>query len=207
LSSISPRSILYKISLRHLFTPKIATCFGKGSAGAACVECEVSDVQKAIPFPPRADAPLDVEAVYRTHGNWLIAFLRRRFGAQEAEELAQETYVRVIGANTEIRNPRAFLARVAVNAARDQARRSAVRPVLVSDVARAEAAPAPADQAEALLLKQLILALPPRLREVFLLSRFAGLTYEEIAHRCGVSVKTVEARMTKALSMCAALTE
>jgi len=153
------------------------------------------------------DAPLNVEQIYRTHGNWLIAFLRRRFDPQDAEELAQETYVRAIGARAEIRNPRAYLARIAVNAARDQVRRRGARPVLVSDAARTEAAPTAPDQAEALLLKQVIAAMPPKVREVFLLSRSAGLTYEEIAHRCNISVKRVEARMTQALAMCTALME
>jgi RNA polymerase sigma-70 factor (ECF subfamily) len=153
------------------------------------------------------DTALDVEQAYRTHGNWLIAFLRRRFDPQDAEELAQETYLRALRAGAAVRNPRAYLARVAVSAARDQVRRRGARPVLVSDVARTEAAATAADQAEALLLKQVIAAMPPKVREVFLLSRSAGLTYEEIAHRCGVSVKRVEARMTQALAMCTALME
>jgi RNA polymerase sigma factor (sigma-70 family) len=150
------------------------------------------------------EAADSLDTVYRKHGGWLIAFLRRRFGRQDAEELAQETYVRAAGAGLQLRNPRAFLARVAINAARDQARRRAVRPILVADERALAAAGAAGGQAEALLLKQVILGLPPRIREVFLLSRFGGLTYEEIAHRCGLSVKTVEARMTKALAMCAA---
>jgi RNA polymerase sigma-70 factor (ECF subfamily) len=148
--------------------------------------------------------PYEVEQAYREHQNWLIAFLRRRFGQQDAEDLAQETYARAVTANTAIRNPRAFLARVALNAARDLVRRRAVRPQLT----REDAAPPPAmasAQDEALLLKQIILALPPKLQEVFLLSRFAGLTYDEIADHCGISVKTVEGRMTKALALCAAL--
>jgi RNA polymerase sigma factor (sigma-70 family) len=149
------------------------------------------------------DEPSEIDQIYRTHGNWLIAFLRRRFGQDDAEDLAQETYVRAVSARGQIRNPRAFLARVALNAARDQIRRRKARPVLVRD----DAVPATtqASQAEAIFLKQVIRTLPPKLRQVFILNRFGGLTYEAIAHRCGISVATVERRMTKALEMCTAL--
>lgn len=41
--------------------------------------------------------------------------------------------------------------------------------------------------------------LPPKTREVFLLSRTSGLTYKEIAEEKGISVKTVEAHMSNAL--------
>lgn len=144
-----------------------------------------------------------VDQIYRQHGGWLVAFLRRRFGAQEAEDLAQEAYIRTVGARTEIRNPRAFLARVALRAARELAQQKANRlPVCQADDRDAPTLP---DQMEALFLKQAVLALPPDLRTVLLLSRFGGLTNDEIAQRCGISVKRVEARMTKARSKLAAL--
>ena len=156
--------------------------------------------------PPAADeARPNAEQVYRSHGSWLYRFFRRRFGPQEAQDLTQETFVRVVGARIEIRDPRAFLRRVALNTVRDQSRRAAVRPVLVSDETNLHEAATPADVEHQLLLEQIVMTLPPRLREVFFLSRFVGLTYAEIAHRCGISVKTVEARMTKALAICTAL--
>lgn len=43
--------------------------------------------------------------------------------------------------------------------------------------------------------------LPEKCREVFKLNRFEGLKYKEIADQLHISVKTVEAQMTKALKL------
>jgi RNA polymerase sigma-70 factor (ECF subfamily) len=50
-------------------------------------------------------------------------------------------------------------------------------------------------------IDQAIAALPADLRETFLLSRFEDLSYKEIAFKQTISVKTVEARMSKALKI------
>jgi RNA polymerase sigma-70 factor (ECF subfamily) len=151
------------------------------------------------------EPPFDLDAAHRIHGNWLLAFLRRRFSRQDAEDIAQETYARAASTRSPIRNPRAFLTRIAINAARDQVRREAVRPKLVGEGKATADAATPAEAAEDLLQKQIILGLPPQLREVFLLRSFTPLTNAEIAERCGISVKTVEERVTKALAICKVL--
>lgn len=46
-----------------------------------------------------------------------------------------------------------------------------------------------------------IQTLPEKCRMVFEMSRFEGLKYTEIADRMGIAVKTVEAQMTRALSL------
>ena len=51
----------------------------------------------------------------------------------------------------------------------------------------------------AVALREAVAELPQRCREVFELSRTGGLKYSEIATTLGISVKTVEAQMGKAL--------
>lgn len=153
-----------------------------------------------------AGGSAELDGVFRQNRGWLLALLRLH-NRRDAEDLLQETFLRAAARGLgEVRRPRAWLAAIALNVVREQHRRRAVRaPASEAEGALAlEELPASGLQDEALLLKQVILSLPPALAEVFVLSRFEGLTYPEIARRCGVSIKTVEGRMTKALAICAA---
>lgn len=53
-------------------------------------------------------------------------------------------------------------------------------------------------------LKQVIRELPPKCQAVFVFSRIDGLTHDQIARKCGISVKTVEKHITRALAACRA---
>ena len=51
------------------------------------------------------------------------------------------------------------------------------------------------------IIEKSLKQLPEKCREIFVLSRFDGLKYHEIAHKLSISIKTVEANMGKALKI------
>jgi len=132
--------------------------------------------------------------------------LVRRYGRQEAEDLIQDTWLRFIPyqAKTNVKRPRALLLSIATNLAVDLGRRrSRGRNHEHSQAAAGLSVEWPSQNDE-MFAKDLILSLPQPLRDVFVLSRFGGLTNNQIAEQLGISPKTVEWRMTKALAHCAA---
>ena len=83
-------------------------------------------------------------------------------------------------------------------------KKSPVTSLTGQEIAIAPANPLPEKKAEKSfeeLLEEGLDRLPPRCREVFELSRISKLTYQQIADTLGISVKTVEDQMGKALSV------
>lgn len=147
----------------------------------------------------------EVGALYRAYGAWVTAFLARRFGRDIAEDLAQETFLRLAQTRIDWRHPKALLARIALNVAQDHLRREQAqkRPRLVRSEDTPEGVSLP-EQDAALFHRQVVAQLPRNLRDVYCLSRFGGLTYAEIASHLGLSVKAVEKRMSQAIRLCMA---
>lgn len=158
---------------------------------------------------PREAAETDdwFGATYSHHAKWLRARLVRRYGAQDADDLFQETWLRFApyGLAGSIRHPKALLLKIAANLASDGHTRRLRSAAYADDFARAGGSGIHhAIQADEVFAQQIILSLPQHLRDVFVLSRFGGLTNSQIAERLGIRPKTVEWRMTKALAHCAA---
>lgn len=150
----------------------------------------------------------------------LLHFLTRSVKDRDtAADLAQESFARIYAAEQAgqaIRDPRALLYRTARNLVTDHHRRGAVRARAgeVTDggeLAEADACAAPAafepevalssGQGLAAMLAT-IDALPPRCREAFILYKFDGLSYAEVAERMGISVRTVEMQLQIAMKAC-----
>jgi RNA polymerase sigma factor (sigma-70 family) len=145
-------------------------------------------------------------AVYAESYVDLTRFLRRLCG-EAAEDMAQEAGMRLVAAMRRecIEHPRAFLFHAATNLARDQLRRR----VVAQDhaAAQGECEPVPGtDQVAAVhqevaLVSKAIADLPTRAREVLKLARIEGYSQKEIASQLGITPKTVENHLTRALAM------
>lgn len=124
-----------------------------------------------------------------------------------AEEVAQDV-MHELWRRRETLDPaaslRAYLFRSVRNRALNQLRHLKVRRESEAEVEALYDAPLTADQPLAAselarAVERAFAELPPRCREVFELSRLRGLRYAEIAEALGISQKTVEAQMGKAL--------
>ena len=156
--------------------------------------------------------PSDVQALYRLHASEIKTYLRRRVRcAETAAELTQETFVRFMrsAARTPIESPRAYLYRIAANLLTDHSRKKSVRLEVVSEDAVDQVADSHPGAEQTVLakeelrrLQQAVDVLPPRRQEIFILHKYEGLSYSEIAERLGISKNTVMVQMMKALSFC-----
>lgn len=150
----------------------------------------------------------DFDAVYRSEAPWLVRFFRRRMSdGDDAQSLAQETLLRFlrVAPTTEIGTPRAYLSRIAANLLRDRSKMARRRSTSLHVSFEEDDAVAPSleRQLEARdILRQVDAAMQkmrPRTRQVFLAVRIDGMTYAEVRDRTGLSSRTIEKEMTRAL--------
>ncbi len=125
---------------------------------------------------------------------------------QDALDLAQETFVRVFRHRDQFRAGARFstwMFQIAVNLARDQARRSQRRPTdaldAVPEPATDSSVPADLERAEsAAAVREAIASLSPDLREALILSEYEDLSHAEIGEVVGATPKAVETRLYRA---------
>jgi RNA polymerase sigma factor (sigma-70 family) len=147
------------------------------------------------------------------HRAALHRYLRRfTSGAEDVEDLVQETYVRMYALQDyrTIDSPRALLFRIAHNMAVERARRQTTQ--ATDSVADFESlsvysSEAPADeQIDARRRFESFCAavdrLPPLCRRVFVLRKVYRLSHDEIAEVLGVSHSTIEKHVAKGLLRC-----
>lgn len=152
--------------------------------------------------------------MFAEQGPVLRGFFARRGANDEAEDLVQETYLRLLRAHhaqgSAIANPEAYLFTVALNLAREQAarRRWSLLPIeelenVTTLLAGEESAEDAADRAQRRQRLQALLGtLPERTRAVLVMQYRDGLSYKQIAERMGVSPHMVKKHVVRGLSVC-----
>ena len=186
---------------------------------ASAVECIVShELSAAGENSQAAVRGLSIENVIRNCHGSLLSFLRQRLRvADDARDVAQEAYIRLMQyeGSHEVQSPASLLFRIAINVANDLGRAEKVRHLadhcdiadMEFDSGRATPEREVAAGQELEILYEAIEQLPPKCRQVFLLSRFHNMTYPQIADHRGISVKMVEKHISRALAICTARVE
>lgn len=148
--------------------------------------------------------------LYLDEGARLERQVARRIGNRSiAMDLVHDVFLRCWERGGALRgSPAAFVTRSARNAAIDHLRRE-----ILHNAHAAHAVPAPVPQDPAFdalsareagaAVRRAIADLPETTRRLFLMNRVQGLSFHEIAARCGMSERNVAKHMAKAVARCA----
>jgi RNA polymerase sigma-70 factor (ECF subfamily) len=171
----------------------------RSSTGIGIEEAQDGDARRAA----------DLDAMFRAEGPALLRFLRSRTRyPEDAADLMQETFARFarVSLRGGLDNPSAYLQRIASNLLIDKSRSAEHRLAHVPLDGLQLVAPCPSpltqlETREAIAELEAALArLRPKTRQVFLLHRLDGVSYERIAAQMGLSIKGVEKHMSKAIA-------
>jgi RNA polymerase sigma-70 factor (ECF subfamily) len=129
-----------------------------------------------------------------------------------ASDALQETWLRLARRDDleEIKNPEAYVYRAALNTAANLRKANSRRLTsleVVDILGIADEAPGPAqiaaDRADVALVVQALADLPDRQRAVFYESFLGEATHHELAQQFGVTVRTIQTDLQKAVEHCA----
>lgn len=155
-----------------------------------------------------------LDALYRDYARPLLRFIsRQNISHEEAREIVQESYCRLqqVPQVEAMESARGYLFRTAVNLARDskRQRRREFHVVSAADIGAPAEVEVPSGaptayqvlegQQELAIIEQAIEELTPTCRQAFVMHRFGGATYSQIASELGLSVSMIEKYVSQAL--------
>ncbi len=150
------------------------------------------------------------EVLFYKYRNKLKGFAKRLVPTQiDPEEIVQEVFVRVWFKKESI-NPekdfQSFLFSIAKNLILDHLKSAVNRKLYFveehfhQDLMIEEVLESPIPENAEEKLRNLILQIPERRREIFCMSRFEGLSYKQIAARLNITENTVDSQIRNALT-------
>jgi RNA polymerase sigma-70 factor (ECF subfamily) len=161
--------------------------------------------------PDQSAHAQQIERLFREHNEALLRFLQSRLHSrQDAREVAQEAYVRLLSLHSPgaVSYLRAFLFQTAANLALDRLRRGQVhsrataQPMFTEFVDNCTPERRVAGAQELERLQQLLRELPPKCQRAFLLNRFYGMDFDAIAKDMGLQTRMVRIYVVRALLYC-----
>lgn len=176
----------------------------QGARGAAIASGAVASDEELMAQLQAGDERALAQLMQRYQGA-LYGFLSRRVGSA-ADDLFQETWIRIVRARERFDTERRFAAwlyQIANNLCRDRYRRvdamrRAVDSFRVEDETLRESPTTPA-LADGDSMRERVLALPDRLREVLVLRYYEDLGEEEMSRVLGVPRGTIKSRLHAAV--------
>lgn len=150
-----------------------------------------------------------VESIYREHHYWLQSWLRKRLGCTaHAADIAHDTFVRLLGRDTAIREPRALLTTIAQGMVANFYRRRDIERAYEEALAAWPEPTVMSPEERAIVIETLLQIdsalnpLPAPVRQAFMMSQVEGMALGEIADSLGVSLATAKRYIAKALLLC-----
>ncbi|NBG91541.1 MULTISPECIES: sigma-70 family RNA polymerase sigma factor [Pseudomonas] len=152
--------------------------------------------------------------LYSEHHGWLFGWLRRKLGcAQNAADLAQDTFTRILNARESVatlREPRAFLSTTARRLIIDQVRRKQIENAYLQELALTAQALEGFQSPEQILttlealehIAFILEGMQDKVRQAFVLYYLDGLKQSEIARQLALSDRTVRKYLIQALLHC-----
>jgi RNA polymerase sigma-70 factor (ECF subfamily) len=150
-------------------------------------------------------------ALYSQHHSWLQRWLCVKLGnASDADDLAQDTFTRILGRAdlAALHEPRAFLTTVAKGVLVNWYQRQALERAYLEALAALPEPTTISPEQRLLILETLHVidamldALPPKVKQAFLMAQLDGMGYADIAAHLNLSLITIKRYMKQAFLQC-----
>lgn len=161
-------------------------------------------------MPPSPSSKLGF--FFSDHHRWLLQHVHRQLrNHADAEDTAADTFCQILVARVDpdtIEQPRAYLSTIARRLIFDRHRRRRLELAYLERLSTVPEALAPSPEEQLQLIEALVAidraidGLPTIVKATFLYSQLDGLSYVAIAHKLGLSERTVSRYMKLALRQC-----
>lgn len=171
------------------------------------------DVSSMKDTSDQGASKLSILEAYQSNLSGLKRFLSRMLSnPHDVEDVVQETFIRAHLAerNSQIKQPKSYLFKIARNVALNQFRQDMRKPTdFIEDYHPSSVSLHEGTLEDEVLAQEkfeilcgAIATLPPQCRKVYLMRRVYGMSYKDIASALHLSVKTIEKHLRKGYARC-----